>query len=209
MGLDTSFYVGAKAHIRPTVEQIEALITDLRTRDFVKMPCALLVGKEMRLDVPPSSLISSLSGQNKDFFHERTLWPVKYQYAPDYYFEEENEQPEDVLIYYAGQSEQALLASLRGLDSETKDICICFSGLTFDDGKTWEGYEVYIFSLTQPRPLVCANAYGAPEYGEKHDLQYVINISGRYGIWELDGTPLEPILIEHLGPDLIIDCTFA
>lgn len=211
MGVDTSLYVGAKAHFRPTCEQLEALIDDLLKRDFVQMPCAIMVGKGMRLDVPPS-LEPPLWFRDNDLFHARNDWPVKRSYAEDFWFDEEEQKPEDVLVYYAGQSEQILRATLRELDVETQDVCIFFSGLTFDHGETWEGREVFIFSQVQPSPLICENAYASSvslSKGEEHFLQYVVNIEGRYGIWEIDGTPLEPILIHHLGPNLVVDCTFA
>lgn len=184
MGVWVDMFISPADPSGLSAQQFIALVQDLIQHDWVETPCAVQVGE---FDVSdPLGLVNK-------FGHNQAV---------------------DDQILYRGDNVQALLLCLEAVAWRKTNLCVWFSAFNWQnsqlrDSLEQHGYgnvDILLFALTRPQKLELINAYEGV-LSEHEGLDLFVT-TGKGGVASLQGSVLEPILVKHLGENLVVNCAF-
>lgn len=167
------------------------LVSDLLVEELVTLPCAVLGGA--------ISVESPLGMTNVALYFPKEI-------------------KEGIQVYYKGEDTVALFKALEAFPYGQSDLCVWFQGFNWENPEIREDFEaagnhnanVLLYALARPQMVRCYNPY-APEEdeaGNEYEVQTCFRTSANYGPHDIGDMLLE-FLEDHLGPDLIIDCSYS
>ncbi len=186
MGVRIDMFVAPASGHHLSFEQFKALLVELVAEQIVSMPFVIIQGD---FDIQDRS--SPLGLTSTALF----------------------ERKKGKIVRYAGDSKTGLQHVLQDLPFGQVDLAIWFEGLNWNNSQLreefeqlgcYDGAEVVIYALKKPSEVMVYDAYRGPR---SYQLMHYFTTTEKSGPDTIQGTTLGAMLADHLGPDLIVDCS--
>ena len=189
MGVYMDLYISPHADYLVSREKFISLVTDLITKDFVTMPCAICEGK-FELDLP--------LGMVDDFYTNKFT-------------------KKDINIHYKGEDSQKILEKLRIFPFRKKNLCIWFAGFNWKNHFLSSNFidfgyantSILLFALASPQKTILYDSYSITNREYEYDFSTIFVTTGKNGPTTIKGTVIEPLLLNSFGQNLLEYCAYS